>query len=345
MNSQFISNSDLQYIPIASSIPSASGLPSVADILAQNYNNAPQESHVPDSSNDVLQYQISQATQLLSNNKTARFRRASKPGDINEDFLNSEIKHVSKPRAPRKQKDPNSAGSTPKRACHIYEPHTLNFMNSFNNGVIELNSLPLKVLCNQHVFYGEGFISSNSGNEHAVVHDLSNEPAPSQLQQASQDEDIKSNGPQFKIGADGKFVVDMESVVERKRKQPHVNSDSAKQVTVNDDNRYYNCMTHVKRNKSSRWSADETNKFYEGLAQWGTDFSMIATMFENRNRSEIKNKFNREEKKFPTRVTDALLSRPRSRLTTPAPSVDSDSSRSDMTPALLTPPGSEFVQH
>ncbi|RKP24470.1 hypothetical protein SYNPS1DRAFT_10827, partial [Syncephalis pseudoplumigaleata] len=70
--------------------------------------------------------------------------------------------------------------------------------------------------------------------------------------------------------------------------------------------RYVTSATYGKRNRTVKWSNADTQKFYEGLAKFGTDFEMIATLFEDRNRTHIKNKYKREDAENPERVSDAL---------------------------------------
>jgi hypothetical protein len=53
---------------------------------------------------------------------------------------------------------------------------------------------------------------------------------------------------------------------------------------------------------TEKWTEKETRKFYRALELFGTDFSMIANVFKNRNRNQIKNKFLREEKIAPEKV-------------------------------------------
>jgi hypothetical protein len=61
-----------------------------------------------------------------------------------------------------------------------------------------------------------------------------------------------------------------------------------------------------KINHTEKWTEKETEKFYRALELFGTDFSMIARVFKNRNRNQIKNKFLREEKLAPEKVNDAF---------------------------------------
>jgi len=62
-------------------------------------------------------------------------------------------------------------------------------------------------------------------------------------------------------------------------------------------------------NHTEKWSEKETQKFYRALELFGTDFSMIAKVFKNRNRNQIKNKFLREEKLAPEKVNKTFKER------------------------------------
>jgi len=59
-------------------------------------------------------------------------------------------------------------------------------------------------------------------------------------------------------------------------------------------------------NHTEKWTEKETEKFYRALQLFGTDFSMIAGVFKNRNRNQIKNKYLREEKLQPEKVNSAF---------------------------------------
>jgi hypothetical protein len=61
-----------------------------------------------------------------------------------------------------------------------------------------------------------------------------------------------------------------------------------------------------KKDKNARWSMYETDKFYDCLRMFGTDFTLIAHRFKNRTRKQIKAKYQQEEKKNPTALTWAL---------------------------------------
>lgn len=59
-------------------------------------------------------------------------------------------------------------------------------------------------------------------------------------------------------------------------------------------------------NHSEKWTEDETEKFFRALEIFGTDFSLIAKLFPNRNRNQIKNKFLKEERVSKEKV-DAIF--------------------------------------
>ncbi|RKP06197.1 hypothetical protein THASP1DRAFT_8847, partial [Thamnocephalis sphaerospora] len=73
--------------------------------------------------------------------------------------------------------------------------------------------------------------------------------------------------------------------------------------------RFVTSATFGKRNRMVKWNTEQTQLFYEGLVKFGTDFEMIATLFSDRNRQHIKNKYKREEQHSPQRINDALIHR------------------------------------
>lgn len=80
-------------------------------------------------------------------------------------------------------------------------------------------------------------------------------------------------------------------------------------VEENSLTRRVNAGTWSKREKPERWDMESTEKFYEGLGMFGTDFELISGLFPDRSRRQIKNKFNAEERRNPVRVTNALRKR------------------------------------
>ncbi|XP_078169685.1 uncharacterized protein LOC144564054 [Carex rostrata] len=91
--------------------------------------------------------------------------------------------------------------------------------------------------------------------------------------------------------------------------EEHNRQDSAPQETFQATVKKLNYHTYMNRTSSSRWTQSETELFYKGIRQFGTDFAMIQQLFPNRTRHQIKLKFKSEDKKHPTRVRDAITHR------------------------------------
>ncbi|KAJ8611443.1 hypothetical protein MRB53_037962 [Persea americana] len=70
------------------------------------------------------------------------------------------------------------------------------------------------------------------------------------------------------------------------------------------------------RRKSDAWSEEETDRFYDALRHFGTDFFIISKMFPPKTRRHIKMKFVREERLEPDRINAVLLGQadPRNRI-------------------------------
>jgi hypothetical protein len=60
------------------------------------------------------------------------------------------------------------------------------------------------------------------------------------------------------------------------------------------------------RGFSQKWKEKDTRLFFKALSLFGTDFSMIALLFKGRDRSQLINKYHKEERDNPSRVEEAL---------------------------------------
>lgn len=75
------------------------------------------------------------------------------------------------------------------------------------------------------------------------------------------------------------------------------------------DTGYFNYQSYMDR-KHKRWSKHETELFYQGLQEFGSDFTMIQQRyFPDRSRHQIKLKYKKEEREQPMRIHDALTTR------------------------------------
>ena len=83
-------------------------------------------------------------------------------------------------------------------------------------------------------------------------------------------------------------------------------SGAVEYVEENELTRTVNSASHSNRLKSDRWDRDSTDKFFQLISQFGTDFGLISKMFAGRNRRQIKSKFNLEERRNPQLIEASL---------------------------------------
>ena len=114
--------------------------------------------------------------------------------------------------------------------------------------------------------------------------------------------------PQMRI-VDGQIVLDEESLRVDRHQRDAIEEGNMEVVEENQHSRLVNSGTWSKHEKGDRWESAATERFYETLSMFGTDFEMISKLFPGRTRRQIKNKYNCEERKNPKRITLALKHR------------------------------------
>ncbi|CAD6266428.1 unnamed protein product [Miscanthus lutarioriparius] len=70
-----------------------------------------------------------------------------------------------------------------------------------------------------------------------------------------------------------------------------------------------NYQSYMNKPARGKWSKSDTDLFYEGLRQFGSDFAMIQQLFPDKTRHQVRQKFKSEEKKNPLLVHDAIIHR------------------------------------
>ena len=85
------------------------------------------------------------------------------------------------------------------------------------------------------------------------------------------------------------------------------NAEQLDAVDETDMTRKINSATWLRRDKSGGWNEMLTERFYDGLRMFGTDFEMISKMFPGRTRHKVKLKFCKEEKINADRIKATLL--------------------------------------
>ena len=126
--------------------------------------------------------------------------------------------------------------------------------------------------------------------------------------QREQEENLAHNVPNTII-VNGQIQID-ETSLEIDRHAAAALERSAEQLDAIDETdmtRKINSATWLKRDKSGGWNEMLTERFYDGLRMFGTDFEMISKMFPGRTRHKIKLKFCKEEKVNADRIKATLL--------------------------------------
>ncbi|XP_041666445.1 transcription factor TFIIIB component B'' homolog isoform X2 [Cheilinus undulatus] len=114
--------------------------------------------------------------------------------------------------------------------------------------------------------------------------------------------------PQVKVAEDGTLIIDEESLtVEVQRtKGPNPVQDRDPIFERGSTTTY---ASFRKATYTKPWSSEETDMFFLAISMVGTDFSMICQLFPHRARSEIKNKFKKEERANAWRIDKAFRER------------------------------------
>ncbi|XP_062018061.1 uncharacterized protein LOC133734423 isoform X1 [Rosa rugosa] len=68
----------------------------------------------------------------------------------------------------------------------------------------------------------------------------------------------------------------------------------------------FNYQSFMKKQRPAKWYEQDTKLFYEGIEQFGSDFSMVALLFPGRTRDQIKFKFKKEVRHNPLRINEAF---------------------------------------
>ncbi|OSD03219.1 hypothetical protein PYCCODRAFT_1444596 [Trametes coccinea BRFM310] len=112
---------------------------------------------------------------------------------------------------------------------------------------------------------------------------------------------------QVRIGANGETIIDEQSLFVN-REEEHETQDYT-HVEESDLTKFVNSATYSKKLRGSRWSAEETEMFYDALSQFGENYELISYVLPGRDRKACKNKFKAEDKKNPARITYCLQNR------------------------------------
>jgi transcription factor TFIIIB component B'' len=136
----------------------------------------------------------------------------------------------------------------------------------------------------------------------------STEPA---AEQAEEPVSSAPNGPRMRI-VDGQIVLAESSLQLDRHKRAEAESEVMLEVEENEFSHMTTSGSYMKRERTQAWDDVDNATFYQGLAQFGTDFETIAKLFPSRSRRQIKLKFNNEERKNPLKINQILMGKPQS---------------------------------
>jgi hypothetical protein len=101
----------------------------------------------------------------------------------------------------------------------------------------------------------------------------------------------------------GEITLDRSSLVVRATR---VSAEERSELSVRGSEKT-TYASFTKRSPNTRWTQPETDLFFEGLGEFGTDFGMIQQKYlPDRNHTQLKKKFQREDKKDSSKVDQAL---------------------------------------
>ena len=134
---------------------------------------------------------------------------------------------------------------------------------------------------------------------------------PEESQVQARTPQTSSYGPRIRLNERGERVLDQDSLIIRHDALHATDNTPYTTVEESKDNQVVNARSFSKALKTpGKWSQGDTERFYQALAKFGTDFERIQVMeFPRLHRRHVKNKFHKEEKVNPERVTRALLRR------------------------------------
>lgn len=125
----------------------------------------------------------------------------------------------------------------------------------------------------------------------------------------------KRPGLQITLMANGEHGIDEQSQMIDRHRLNEDELELLEEVEEDDLTKKFNVQTYgLWRRKeederiphNERWTFEQTEKFYDALTNFGTDFMIISHMFPSMTRRQIKAKFVREERAEPERIRDAL---------------------------------------
>ena len=111
------------------------------------------------------------------------------------------------------------------------------------------------------------------------------------------------------IIVDGEIHIDETSLQIDRHANAAIERDAEAQEGIDESEltRRVNSGSWLKRDRGGRWNEESTERFFEALRMFGTNFDMISKLFPGRTRHSIKLKFLKEEKADQERIKQTLM--------------------------------------
>ncbi|WFD35984.1 hypothetical protein MCUN1_002855 [Malassezia cuniculi] len=151
-----------------------------------------------------------------------------------------------------------------------------------------------------------------SGRESSVAPPVkdSSTPVPDGHDNDSEDYGDNRFAVQTRI-VDGKIVLDEQSLFANYRDDEQQDREQRNWEVIDEreGDQFINSASRGKQRRTQRWTAEETERFFQAVSQWGTDFEMITRLFPRRTRREIKSKWTKESRHNSRRLDEAFRRR------------------------------------
>ncbi|KAL5533930.1 hypothetical protein ACEPAG_390 [Sanghuangporus baumii] len=112
-----------------------------------------------------------------------------------------------------------------------------------------------------------------------------------------------------RIGPNGETIIDEESLLVDRGDNAEDATETYQHVEESDQTKFTNSASYSRKLRGSRWSAEETDLFYDALSQFGENYELISYLLPGRDRRSCKAKFKIEDKKNPSRINYCLQNR------------------------------------
>ncbi|KAH7378380.1 hypothetical protein DE146DRAFT_318397 [Phaeosphaeria sp. MPI-PUGE-AT-0046c] len=237
-----------------------------------------------------------------------------------------------KPRQPRRRKQTateggNEENAQPKRkgrpprepTPEDAEDHQIDPENTYMDNIASRNIRVGKLSTREKAMREIDWVAVKQRQREEDARPVSTKEAREAAEKLLVEQAPQDTGPRFEV-VDGQIQMTHASSTLNREAQADREIQNYEVVEERDLTTRITSRSFMKNNKrfpndfilpgqGKRWSLEDTDRFYEGLRHFGTDFQMMSHMFPGYTRRSIKLKFTREERDNPDGIREILLSR------------------------------------